>query len=117
MKQALLILTAAFTCSACTVFTADNYIGESVTYGGDNILRDQVSKKIFDAEKIIYRCYHLETVQARLLTTNIKNGLNHASEEWIVTACGKQHVYDVFFNELPDKSVNFTLRLPPKVYD
>ena len=117
MKQMLNIVIATLTLSACTVITAGFYEGESVTYDGDNILRNDVSKQIFNAEKIIYRCYHLETIQARILTMNVDNGLSRVSEEWEVTACGKQHVYDIFLNELPDKSVNFTLRLPPKVYD
>lgn len=84
-------VTAGFL-SACSIISGPQFSGESTTYGGGNIVRNDVLSQIRRIE-LMQNCHNITAVQSHVDDARKVNGRIRAQETWTVTACGKQQVY------------------------
>ena len=107
----LRILIAALTLSACTSLGNQAYSGESATFGGDNILRNDVTNTIRTAERISFDCRQIQSVRSKILNARKVHNRLQVREEWTVQACGKTHRYQIALFEDARGETDYTVRL------
>lgn len=108
LTGALLGLTAACAGVGSTAFS-----GESSTYGGNNVLRNDVFAQIRQVEGLMHQCRDISAVNSRIVSMSKPNGRMAAHEIWTITACGKQRDYPVWLREDERGETDFTVRATP----
>ncbi len=99
--------------AACTSggITPVTFSGESGSFGGDNILRNDVFNLIQKMEDARFSCRNIPAVKSRIIKQGRENGLPRSDEEWQVHACGTLHRYDVRLKGDARGETNFTVGL------
>lgn len=105
-RHLLLFLPLLASCAA----TVGSFTGESATYGGDNILRDDVTRVIRQWERSVNGCTKIDVVDAKVIRAQKVNGRFWIEEDWKVTACGKSTRYPVSMKEDEKGETDFTVR-------
>ena len=107
----LLPLLAALALSACSSLDNHASSGESATFGGDNILRDDVLKVVRTAEAASFNCRNIESVHSKINNAQKVHGRMQVRETWTVRACGQAHRYNIGLFEDERGETDFTVRL------
>lgn len=100
------ILFPVLALAACST-TA--FHGESTTFNGDNILRNDVLSQIRRWENLTENCHDITSVEAQINHSEKINGRWKIQETWTLNACGKQHQYAVLLRESPDGGTDFSV--------
>ncbi|OAM29067.1 MULTISPECIES: hypothetical protein [Eikenella] len=106
----LRILLAALALSACTALGSQNYSGESATFGGDHILRNDVTRTVLTAERAAHNCSQIQSIRSKVLQARKVRGRWQVREEWAVQACGKTHRYHIGLFEDARGETDYTVR-------
>lgn len=98
--------------SACSSIPSNiDYRGESATYAGDNILRNDITNTIIKYEETVNNCKKIQTIEASVENLLERNGLYLVQEYWQVTACNQSTTYDVRMQQLPNGETNYHVGL------
>lgn len=100
--------------TACGSLNHVAFSGESGSFGGDNILRNDTFKYIAMMEDAAFSCRNIRSVKSRIIKQAMENGLPRSYEEWQVQACGQSHLYDVQFKGDVRGETDFTVGLHRK---
>ena len=89
------------------------YHGESTTFGGDNILRNDVTRMITVQEGAM-NCRNISRINAKVDRAARRNNRWVVQETWIVHACGKTHRYTVSLREDARGETDFSVGFRPE---
>lgn len=93
----IMIIGLMLSLQACLATTQFN--GKSATFGGDNILRNDVMNSIRQYERSVSNCNEIEKVNSQIIEAKKVNGLMVVDEVWELTACGVESSYTVNLRE------------------
>lgn len=85
--------------AACASISGGKFSGESATFGGNNILRNDVFELIKKWERSAFSCNAIESVHAKIDDLKRVEGRLRVLETWTVNACGKSHDYRINMRE------------------
>lgn len=102
-------LPAALLLSACTGLGSLAFSGESATFGGGNILRDDVLKAVRAAEAADSGCRNIESVHSKISSANKVRGRMQVREVWTIRACGQTRRYRIGLSEDARGETDFTV--------
>ena len=105
------ILLPGYALLAACATLGTTFSGESATFGGDNILRDDVLAVIVKAQLSLNNCREINAVESKILSAKIVDGRRQVQEEWTVTACGKPQRYPISLREDAQGETDFTVGL------
>lgn len=112
-KIGIFIATAGLL-AACST-NGSLYRGNSTTYDGNNILRNDVTQFIRKLERMAHNCRNLQAIDVSILSVNQneKTGLLNIRESWQVTACNQVHTYPVTLRQSADGGTDYTVTYKP----
>lgn len=113
MKR-LWLLPVAAVLSACTGISNSQFQGESLAFGGDNILRGDVIRVIQLWEKGAFSCQKIDGVNAKIMDVKRPLGRVQAQEMWTIHACGGTHQYSISLREDARGETDFSVSLIPQ---
>lgn len=93
--------------------TSGLFNGQSTTFDGDNILRDDVLRDIQKIERLAHECGDITAVNSEILDAKQINGLWQIKEQWTVQACGQSRIYPLELREDANGGTNFSIRVTP----
>ena len=108
------LFATLFFLSACAGIGGQAFRGESVTYGSDNILRNDVMAVIRTAERNAFNCRRIESVDSKITQARKVGGRMQVSEVWTVQACGESRNYRIFLREDERGETDFNVELPSR---
>lgn len=108
------LLVVIFVLSGCAGISNQAFSGESATYGGDNILRNDVAAVIRMAERSAFNCRRIESVHSKITRARKVRGRLQVQEVWTVRACGKSHRYRILLREDERGETDFSVGLPSR---
>ena len=108
------LFATLFFLSACAGIGGQAFRGESVTYGSDNILRNDVMAVIRTAERNAFNCRRIESVDSKITQARKVGGRMQVSEVWTVQACGELRNYPIFLREDERGETDFNVELPSR---
>ena len=89
------------------------YHGESTTFGGNDILRNDVTRMIAVTEAA-QGCREIQRIAAQVERVTRPENRWLAQETWRVQACGKTHRYDVLLREDERGETDFSVGFRPE---
>jgi len=93
----------------CALGGGIQYGGQSATFGGDNILRNDVAKVIKQWESAAFLCQNIKAIDAKISDVKRVKGRMQSEEVWTVQACGQVHHYNVRMHEDERGETNFNV--------
>ena len=109
-----ILFAVIFILSACAGISNQAFSGESATYGGDNIVRNDVVAVIRLAERSAFNCRRIESVHSKIIQARKVRGRMQVQEVWTVRACGKSHRYRILLREDERGETDFSVGLPSR---
>lgn len=85
--------------AACAGMGGGKFSGESATFGGNNILRNDVYELIRKWERSVFSCNTIERIHAQTDDLKRVEGRLQVLETWTVSACGQTHNYRINMRE------------------
>lgn len=75
------------------------FSGESATFGGDNVLRNDVLAMVRQFERYTFGCRRMSAVASEIIAKRKVRGRWQFDEEWRISACGTVRRYSVLLRE------------------
>lgn len=99
--------------SACSAINSSLFTGESATYHGDNILRNDIFANIQRIERLKNECSSIQSVNSRIENITQTDGRANVHEVWTINACGQTREYPIYMREDAQGETDFTIRIAP----
>lgn len=99
--------------TACASINTVQFSGESATYGGDNILRDDVFAEIQRIEQLTQQCQKITAVNSQIIQAQQIDSLWQVQELWTISACGNSRDYPLELRQDAKGETDFTIRVTP----
>ncbi len=97
----------------CAIIPA-HISGQSASFGGDNILRNDLIAKLRQYERLFHQCHRIDAIHAQIIQTRKVNGLLVVDERWDIKACGQNRHYPIQLREDQKGETDFTITVNAK---
>lgn len=114
MSLMSMYLVACATTSHTTAQDKGFYQGQSVTYGIDNVLRNDVTKALKKIEKSYFSCKQQERITVQTISSKRSKDVFLIDEKWVVKGCNKVRTYPITFRDKGKKGTTFEVKIPAR---
>lgn len=106
----MMLWLSACLLSACAA-SGIAFSGESATFGGDNVLRNDVLAMVRRFEQDSFGCRKVKAVASEIVSKRKVRGRWRFDEVWQVSACGTVRRYAVLLREDAQGETDFSVTL------